>query len=183
MALAILPIMLSFMPSQSVKPVVSNFKYKGDIAPIGYFDPLKISNKENVKYLRESELQHGRIAMLATLLIPGFEMMDPSMPGIKHLSSMDLNSQLPFWYGMAVLEFYRMYTGWTSPFYGNDTSTFTLKEDYQPGNLIRLNPDKVTQRKYNTELSNGRLAMLAAAHMVGSELATGQTLAQQLSHF
>ena len=183
MALALVPSVFAFVPSGPVKPVSTNFKYYGDIAPVGYFDPLKIANKENTQYLREAELQHGRIAMLATVLIPGFEMMKPGTLGINYLSDMDLNSQLPFWYSLAVLEFYRMYTGWNSPFYGDDRTPFTLSKDYQPGNLLRLNADKVTQRKYNTELSNGRLAMLAAAHMVGSELATGETLAQQLSHF
>lgn len=183
MALALTSTTFAFVPSGPVKPVNTNFRYFGDISPTGYFDPLKIANKENTQYLRESELQHGRIAMLATLLIPGFEMMKPGTLGINYLSNMDLDSQLPFWYSLAVLEFYRMYTGWNSPFYGDDRKPFTLSKDYQPGNLLRLNPDKVTERKYNTELSNGRLAMLAAAHMVGSELVTGETLAQQLSHF
>ena len=189
MALAIAPTMLAFVPTPPIKPTTTSatssgdFRYYGGIAPLGEFDPLNIVNDGNRKFVREAELQHGRIAMLATLLIPGFEMMDPSMPGIKHLSSMDLNSQLPFWYSLAVLEFYRMYTGWNSPFYGDMRTPFSLSKDYQPGNLLRLDPEKVTQRKYNTELSNGRLAMLAVAHMVGSELATGETLTQQLSHF
>ena len=30
----------SFVPS--VKPTVSSFKYEGDIAPLNYFDPLKL---------------------------------------------------------------------------------------------------------------------------------------------
>lgn len=189
MALAIAPTMLSFVPTTppvkppSVSTNSGNFRYYGDIAPLGEFDPLNIVNDNNRKFVREAELQHGRIAMLASLLIPSFEMMKPGTLGINYLSDMDLNSQLPFWYSLAVLEFYRMYTGWNSPFYGDMRTPFSLSKDYQPGNLLRLNPDKVTQRKYNTELSNGRLAMLAAAHMVGSELATGQTLAQQLGHF
>ena len=183
MALALTSTVFAFVPSSPVKPVTTNFKYYGDIAPVGYFDPLKIATKENTQYLREAELQHGRIAMLASVLIPGFEMMKPDTLGINTLSNMGLDSQLPFWYSLAVLEFYRMYTGWNSPFYGDNRKPFSLSKDYQPGNLLRLNPDKVTQRKYNTELSNGRLAMLAAAHMIGSELATGETLAQQLSHF
>lgn len=189
MALAIAPTMLSFVPTPPVKPPTTsatpsgNFRYYGGIAPLGEFDPLNIVNDGNRKFVREAELQHGRIAMLASLLIPGFEMMKPGTLGINYLSDMDLNSQLPFWYSLAVLEFYRMYTGWNSPFYGDMRTPFSLSKYYQPGNLLRLDPEKVTQRKYNTELSNGRLAMIAAAHMVGSELATGQTLAQQLGHF
>jgi len=191
LSLVIAPTMLAFVPTPPLKsptPTTTssrtkNFRYYGDIAPLGEFDPLNIVSDSNRKFVREAELQHGRIAMLATLLIPGFEMMKPGTLGINYLSDMDLNSQLPFWYSLAVLEFYRMYTGWNSPFYGDMRTPFSLSNDYQPGNLLRLDPEKVTQRKYNTELSNGRLAMLAAAHMVGSELATGQTLAQQLGHF
>jgi len=191
LSLVIAPTMLAFVPTPPLKsptPTTTssrtkNFRYYGDIAPLGEFDPLNIVSDGNRKFVREAELQHGRIAMLATLLIPGFEMMKPGTLGINYLSDMDLNSQLPFWYSLAVLEFYRMYTGWNSPFYGDMRTPFSLSQDYQPGNLLRLDPEKVTQRKYNTELSNGRLAMLAAAHMVGSELATGETLAQQLAHF
>lgn len=46
------PLLCSFV-SQSVvsKPNVKDFKYYGDIAPTGFFDPLKISNELNSKYL------------------------------------------------------------------------------------------------------------------------------------
>ena len=84
---------------------------------------------------------------------------------------------------MTILEFYRMYRGWISPFYGETREVFSLDKNYQPGNIFDLNADNISTRKYNTELSNGRLAMLAAAHMIASELVTGETLAQQLSHF
>ena len=63
--------MCAFTPN--VKPSTS-FKYYGDIKPLNYFDPLnfltptksneKISD-EAIKYVREAELQHGRMAMLA----------------------------------------------------------------------------------------------------------------------
>jgi hypothetical protein len=59
---------------------------------------------------------------------------------------------------------------------GKDGKAFTLKKDYQPGNVLNLNPDNVSTERYNRELSNGRLAMLACAHIIGSELASGQGL-------
>ena len=165
-----------FVFTPNVKPAPPNYKYKGDIPPAGFFDPLKLSNEKNSQYLREAELQHGRVAMIASVIIPVCEMMKPDTLGINYFSDMDFNSQLPFWYSMACLEFYRMYTGWNNPFVGQDTSIFKLNPEYQPGNLLRVNKDNVTDRRYNTELSNGRLAMLAAAHMVGSELATGNPI-------
>ena len=169
---------MSFVPGTvkaPVKPQVQDFKYVGDIPPLGFFDPLKLSNEKNSKYLREFELQHGRVAMLATVLIPAFEKMNPETLGINYLSQMDFNSQLPFWYVMALAEFFRMKSGWVNPL-GKNGTLFTLKEDFQPGNYGNFHPDRVPDRKYNSELSNGRLAMLAASHIIGYELLTGNPI-------
>ena len=95
--------------------------------------------------------------------------MNPDTLGINFLSQMDFNSQLPFWYVMALAEFYRMRTGWENPFSKNG-SAFTLKDDFQPGNYLNVNKDKVPDRRYNAELSNGRLAMLGVAATMYQEL-------------
>ena len=171
----IMPMMISLVPT-TTKPQTTGFKYLGDIAPTGFFDPLKLSATRDERFLREAELQHGRAAMLASVVIPGYELMKPDSLGINMLSEMNFQDQLPFWYSMAALEFYRMYSGWNSPFFGENRSVFTLRDDYQPGNLLRVKPDSVPDRRYNSELSNGRLAMLAAAHIIGSEFFTQQGL-------
>ena len=165
---------LSFSNSLTSKVPVKNFKYYGDIAPVGFFDPLKVSNEKNSKYLREFELQHGRVAMVASTLIPLYELMKPGTLGINYLSDMDFGQQLPFWYVMALLEFGRLKSGWQNPF--TNGTLFSLKDDFQPGNHLNFDVNKVSDRAYNSELSNGRLAMFAAAHMVGSELLTGHGL-------
>ena len=173
-------LMMGFVPKTPVgtslkaKPDVKTFKYYGDVAPLNYFDPLNLATDKNSKYLREFELQHGRVAMIASTLIPLYEMMKPGTLGINYLSDMDFGKQLPFWYVMALLEFGRMKSGWQNPF--TDGKLFTLKDDFQPGNHLNFDVDKVSDRAYNSELSNGRLAMLAAAHMIGSEVITGQSL-------
>ena len=169
------PLMCSFLTQTLVsKPNVENFKYYGDIAPTGFFDPLKLSNKKNSKYLREFELQHGRVAMVASTLIPLYEYMKPDTLGINYLSDMDFGQQLPFWYVMALLEFGRLKSGWENPFVNG--TAFSLRDDFQPGNHLNFDVDKVSDTAYNAELSNGRLAMLATGHMIGSELVTGQGL-------
>ena len=169
------PLMCSFLTQPiTSKPNVKNYKYYGDIAPTGFFDPLKLSNEKNSKYLREFELQHGRVAMVASTLIPLYEYMKPGTLGINYLSTMDFAQQLPFWYVMALLEFGRMKNGWQNPF--TNGTLFSLKDDFQPGNYLNFDVDKISDRAYNSELSNGRLAMLAAAHIIGSELVTGQGL-------
>jgi len=171
-ALIISTSLLSFAPS--VKPSVSTFKYYGDIQPLGYFDPLKLSNEKNSKYLREMELQHGRLAMVAATILPLYELVNPGKLSINYLSDMNFNDQLPFWYCVALLEVGRLLSAYENPFVNG--SAFTLKKSFQPGNYLNMDLSKIPDRKFNTELSNGRLAMLASAHIIGSELLTGHSL-------
>ena len=161
-------------PNLGNKPLVNDFKYYGDIKPTGFFDPLKLSTDKNSKYLREFELQHSRVAMVSSVFIPLYEYYNPGKLGTDFLFNMDLNDQLPFWYIMGLLEFGRLKTGWVNPF--TNKQPFTLKDDFQPGNYLNYDPEKVSERLYNTELSNGRLAMLAAGHMLASELVSGNPL-------
>ena len=82
----------SFVPV--VKPKVSSFKYEGDIAPLNYFDPLKLNSETNfkenrVKYWREAELQHGRAAMLGAVALPFLEATNPGTLSINYLSNLE----------------------------------------------------------------------------------------------
>lgn len=163
---------INFVPQNKI--ITSSFKYYGDTKPLGYFDPLKLSTEKNSKYLREFELQHGRVAMLASVLIPLVEVIKPHTLGINYLVDMDFNSQLPFWYIMTLIEFYRMKTGWENPFSGEPL--FTLKKDFQPGNYLNFDVNNVSDQAFNSELNNGRLAMLAVAHMIASELVTSNSI-------
>ena len=182
MSVAAIVSMCAFIPN--VKPPTS-FKYYGDIKPLNYFDPLnfltptksneKISD-EAIKYVREAELQHGRMAMLAAVSFPIIEKsMDKSI-AIDYLSDSELLYQSPFWLGMLVFETVRMCVGWQNPFFAkNKSRAFRLKEDYQPGNVFSYDVDKVTDFLYESELSNGRIAMLAVSGIMCSELLTGQS--------
>ena len=64
-----------------------------------------------------------------------------------------------------------MKTGWENPFGGK--ALFTLKDSFQPGNYLNFDVKNVSDNAFNSELNNGRLAMLAVAHVIGSELVTG----------
>ena len=44
-----------FLPSG--KPIVKSFNYVGDIAPLNYFDPLKINSESNFK---EEQVKYWR---------------------------------------------------------------------------------------------------------------------------
>lgn len=166
----------SFVPT--VKPTTKTFKYEGDIAPLNYFDPLKLNSSPNfkedrVKYWREAELQHGRAAMLGAVALPFVEATNPGTLSINYLSSLESMMQSPFWASMLLYECVRMGAGWENPFV-EGSKAFTLKDGYQPGNLFSYDAANVSDTLYNNELSHGRLAMLTCAHIIGSEVLTGK---------
>jgi len=91
--------------------------------------------------------------------------------------------RLPSWVwlfmttGIAFTEAVRIQKGWASP---ND-SIEALKPDYYPGDLdwdpLGIEPDNPDEfrKMQERELSNGRLAMLAAAGFLAQETVTGTT--------
>lgn len=170
--------MMMFMMTDALimkAPVIKTFRYVGSTLPVENFDPLNIlknKSENRVKFTREAELQHGRVAMLATAVIPFLELMDKddSMLGINYLSSLNAYQQAPFWLGVASYEALRMAKGWVNPF--QTQTTFMLNEDYQPGNVCDVNVTHVSDDLLNKELNNGRLAMIGFMGMLGQELVT-----------
>ena len=51
-------------------------------------------------------------------------------------------------------------------------SYFRLEDDYQPGNVLKMNPESIEDRAYNVELSNGRLVMFACLGYLAEEYVT-----------
>tara|TARA_B100000902_G_scaffold345810_2_gene352113 strand:+ start:11134 stop:11679 length:546 start_codon:yes stop_codon:yes gene_type:complete len=165
----------AFVPS----PKIKTFRYVGSTKPFENFDPLNIlenKSENRIKFTREAELQHGRLAILGTLSIPLLEHLDKhsSVLGINYLSSLDLYHQAPFWLGISSYEAIRMERGWKNPFSTN--TTFNLLEDYQPGNLGNYDMSKIDDSLLNKELNNGRLAMIAFIGILVQEVVTGQPI-------
>lgn len=161
----------AFVPT--TKPNV-NFKYLGDIKPTGYFDPLLLTTnlkEREIKYVREAELQHARAAMLAFVGLSGLDFFQDKL-AVNFLYDLPLVSQIPFWMGVGAYEFARMGSGWKNPFVEKNMY-WKLEEDYQPGNVFKLNPENVTENMYNMELANGRLAMLGTLGYIAQEVVTG----------
>lgn len=157
----------AFVP---VKPIVNNFNYVGDIKPTGYFDPLRVSENADdnlIKYLREAELQHGRVAMLAGLALPLLDLTNDKM-AINLLKDVPFVQQMPFWLGVGLFESARMGAGWKNPFMLNN-AYFKLEDSYQPGNVFKLPASKYTDMQLEKELSNGRLAMLGTMGYIAQE--------------
>jgi hypothetical protein len=141
------------------------------------FDPLGLSTPSNIKWMREAEIEHGRVCMLAWV---GYVLVDLGVkfPGDKYanLSSFDAHDATvsnELFYALLLVgtcetikfpQIYSMMDG-TLP-------------DRKPGDfgfdpLFLLTPD--TEEQYKTaELTHGRAAMLAFSGVV-TQCALGHT--------
>merc|ERR1719407_296058 len=114
----------------------------GNIAPAGQFDPanfLEGASKDEVYRLREAELTHGRVGMLASAGFLVQEKFHPLFsadggPAIEQIPKLPV----PLWFGMTlaigIAETLRIQKGWANPYEGMD-NVQRLKEDYYPGDL------------------------------------------------
>ena len=154
-----------------------------------YFDPLNLANEFNFAIYREAELKHGRIAMLAVLgntlpdifrdqitppasvyLSPSNELHFREVPsGLKALITVPLMGWLQILLFIGFFE--------TQVFIQRDKKD--LPGDYGLGYFgVR---DKANHwRSLESELENGRLAMVAFVIQVIYELITGNTVGSQL---
>ena len=128
---------------------------------------------------------HGRVAMMAAV---GY-LIGESTPTITY--GMDVhhtiaNNQIPevpgtvlfpFFLAINIAEALRASVGWVEPGLG---PLFSLREKYYPGDIgfdpfgLKPKDAKDFANMHTKELSNGRLAMLAAAGMCAQEQVNGQ---------
>ena len=162
--------------------------------PLGFFDPLGLSSAvvgAEVLYYRESELMHGRLAMMAVagvIVQEGFHPFAPdaAKPAIAQLTappSWEVGFLVAF---VSFAELIRANRAFTDLKLDNEYNTArtirTLKSSYEPGNLgfdpLKLLPTSLqaASSMREKELNNGRLAMIASAGFVGQELVTGSPI-------
>ena len=166
----------------------------GAISPLGYFDPLgfcKDRELGGVKRFREAEIMHGRVAMMATV---GY-LIGESTPTMTygftfpHTIANDQIPEIPgtilfpFFLAINIAESIRANIGWVEPGLG---PLFSLRESYYPGDIgfdpLGLKPKTAEDfaSMQAKELSNGRLAMIAAAGMCVQELVNGKGILENL---
>ena len=167
--------------------------YPGITKPLDFFDPVGFSkdiSEADFKKYRESELKHGRIAMLAVLgvffaeaapFLLGGKITGPAIfqfqQADKYLHAFTANV-IGF---TAAIEGFNIIKGWqpVKDTFASEVGVAALRTDYENGDLKfdpldwkPTNPKALSAVK-NKELNNGRLAMLAIAGIVAQELATG----------
>ncbi|KAL7436240.1 hypothetical protein ACHAXH_004997 [Discostella pseudostelligera] len=146
----------------------------GIIPPAGFFDPLGLSKGKDdatMKYYREAELKHGRVAMAACLgwylnaggVHPAFNSALPNDP-LKAMVELPAVGWLQFVLGCGAIE-------WLG-------QQIKERPGYEPGDLLGAaywvdNSDAGWVDYQNKELSNGRLAMLAITGIVYQDVFVG----------
>ena len=131
------------------KPII-----RGPTAPLEnlkLFDQYVFAKGVQPSYMREADVKHGRLAMIAALLLPLSEQFSDLGIHFFQDNTQFVATSLAL---MFVSEFTSMVNGWEDP----TVKLFALKEDYQPGDLgFKLGGDIGTQM--DKELNNGRLAL------------------------
>lgn len=156
----------------------------GVVAPLGFWDPLNFcgdASEGKIRFYREVENKHGRLAMMATVGILVAESVHPFGGDIDVPASVAFQATplQRFWpavlMAISIAEVSTVFA-FESPFAGE---RWTIRSDHVPGDLgfdpLSLRPEspeefKVMQTK---ELQNGRTAMIAVTGLLGQELATG----------
>ena len=136
------------------------------------------------------QIMHGRVSMMAVVgylvgentptISYGFN--HPTI-GINQLAETKGTVLFSFFLFINLCEAFRANKGWVEPGLG---PLFSLRENYYPGDLgfdpAGLKPTNAAE--FDTmqakEISNGRLAMLAAAGMCVQELVNGKAILENL---
>jgi light-harvesting complex I chlorophyll a/b binding protein 4 len=188
-------------PAVEAPPVLSAREYAqtlpGITDPLGFFDPLDCTAQEGVtlgkvRFYREVELKHGRVAMLAALGYPVAEQFHPffggeiDSPSFVAFQASPLQNIWPLVvFAISIFEVFSVFS-FEKPLVrdadGNLGDLWSIPESHVAGDFgfdpLGLKPTTEAElvAMQTKELNNGRLAMLAIAGMVAQEAATGGKL-------
>ena len=169
----------------------------GITGPLGFFDPLgfctsgedKVSEAK-IRFYREVELKHARVAMLAAVGFPLAEQFHPlfatdDAPSFMAFQQTPLQTFWPVVVGViAIAEVFSVFTFQNPASYvnGEPAEPWTMRLDHEAGDLgfdpmgLKPTDPKEFAEMQTKELNNGRLAMIAIAGMVVQEGVTGAKL-------
>ncbi|GJD07714.1 Fucoxanthin-chlorophyll a-c binding protein, chloroplastic [Galdieria sulphuraria] len=152
-------------------------KLDGKIPGDAGFDPLYISDNMNLDYLRASEIKHCRVAMLAALgyITQEFFHLPGDVFNEKHALAAIHKVPIEGW--IQIILFISLV----------EIATFrtTFSFDREPGDFgfdpLGLAKSPQLRRRYQeSEIRNGRLAMIAVIGFIVQELVTGKSVVEQL---
>ena len=166
----------------------------GITGPLGFFDPAGFCSSDNgadgaategkVRFYREVELKHARVAMLAAIGFPIAEQWHPlfatdDAPSYTAFQQTPLQTFWPVVVGViAVIEIFSIFPAFEDP----NIEGWAIKSTHTAGDFgfdpLGLKPTDPAElaAMQAKELNNGRLAMIAIAGMVVQEGVTGTKL-------
>mmetsp|Transcript_16293 Transcript_16293/g.43684 ORF Transcript_16293/g.43684 Transcript_16293/m.43684 type:complete len:211 (-) Transcript_16293:109-741(-) len=168
------PVTMMAEMSKAVPFLEKPAKLDGSMAGDVGFDPLNFSNAYSLAWLREAELKHGRICMLAALgwVVPEF----------YHLPGEVFSTTNPLAAMWAVPKL-----GWIQIFMfiaaceAQSVDKLFYKKDFkEPGNYGFDPLSLKNARRAKSEVKNGRLAMIAMGGFIHQALLTNQGAIAQL---
>lgn len=187
-----------WLPIGGVKaPKLLDGSFAGDVG----FDPLGLAKSKNGLYwMRESELRHGRLAMLAAVGWPLSELWHKELAQAFGLESILangdrapslLNGGLSNGWASGMLIMSMLIAGILEGQAMNSGNIFWAAEkpaDYIPGDLgfdpMNLHGARGNKKEMQTaEIKNGRLAMIAITAFAFQEFATKIPVVQQTPFF
>jgi hypothetical protein len=183
-----------WLPIGGVKaPLVLDGSLAGDVG----FDPIGFSKSKNTLYwMREAEIKHARLAMLAAVGWPISELWHKNIAsaiGLTSILAKDdkapsiLNGGLDSVWSSGILVMSIILAGFLEGkamnngevFWGNEKPEGYIPGDlkFDPLNLYKARGDKKTME--TAEIKNGRLAMVAITAFAFQEAATGLPVVQE----
>jgi len=150
------------------QPVFDVNKLPGITDPLGFFDPAGFTegaSEGKVRFYREVELKHGRVAMLAAVGFLVAEQFHPLWGGnidVPSYIAFQETPLQPFWpavvFLIAVPEVFSVFT-FQSPFGGE---TWAINSEHEAGDFgfdpagLKPSNDRELLGMQNAELNNGR---------------------------
>ena len=188
------------MAADSFDPAAFAKGLPGATAPLGFFDPLGFcggeASESRVRFLREAEVKHGRVAMLAALGFLVGENFHPLFGGEINVPSYVAFQATPlqdYWkWVVAVIGlieigsvntlYFPLAIQWRDGKRNVFFRPWQTRESHSPGDLgfdpLGWKPAEAEDLKMMQakELNNGRAAMVGIAGMVAQELVSGGKL-------
>lgn len=154
---------------------------KGYVGDVG-FDPLGFSDYFDIKFLREAELKHGRVSMLATLGFVAQQFL-PAIPGYIHVDDSNLaptvvgpSAMLQIVFYVGILEYWTNKGKITIMDMFEDSDRVPGDFGFDPMGLAVGKSAEDMEKMQLKEIKNGRLAMLAIGGMIHHNWVTGDAL-------
>merc|ERR1711865_1071564 len=154
---------------------------KQRVDPLGF---CKEATEGKIKFYREVEVKHARMAMLAAIGFPVAEQFHPlfASDDAPSFSAFQQTPLQTFWpavvFTIAMIEVLSIIPAFENP----NIEGWAIRTDHEAGDLgfdpLGFKPTDATElaEMQTEELNNGRLAMIAIAGMVVQEGVTGSTL-------